>query len=316
MRVVIFGAGAVGSLFGAYLDQAGHSVLLVGRGEHVAAVRANGLKVTGRLEGTFRVDAAVELPPGPAPDAILLTVKTFDLSPAAGALGRAVRPGTPILLPQNGLGVEEVARQALAAEGWMEPEVALVRAVNLVPATWVGPGEVRAAGDGEVILPEHRGPAAEAIGRFDQLLRGAGIRVRSVEDFDHEVWRKAVLNAAVNPVTAVHGVLNGRLLDSPYREEADQLLLEAAQTARMAGVPVTDSEARADLERVLRATAENRSSMLQDLDRGRPTEIDAISGEILRIGRLHGLELPRTAQAVADVRARSAALGRGRAERS
>ncbi len=316
MRVVVFGAGAVGSLFGAYLDRAGHSVLLIGRPDHVAAVRANGLRVTGRLEGTFRVEAAVELHPGPAPDAVLLTVKTFDLARAATALGRAVRAGTPTLLPQNGLGVEEAARRALAAEGWTEPEEAVVRAVNSVPATWVGPGEVRAAGEGEVLLPERRGRAAEAIGRFDQLLRDAGVRVRTVESIDREVWHKALLNAAVNPVTALHGVENGRLLESPYREEADGLLLEAAQVARAAGVAVADDELRTDLERVLRATAENRSSMLQDLDRGRPTEIDAISGELLRAARRYGIALPRTEEAIAAVRARTGAPRGARAERS
>ncbi|HTS33305.1 MAG TPA: ketopantoate reductase family protein [Thermoplasmata archaeon] len=316
MRVVVFGAGAVGSLFGAYLDRAGHSVLLIGTPEHVTAVRANGLRVTGRLEGTFRVDAAAELRPGPAPDAVLLTVKTFDLERAATALGRAVRPGTPILLPQNGLGVEEVARRRLAAEGWTEPEGSLVRAVNSVPATWVGPGEVRAAGDGEVLLPEARGSAAEAVARFDQLLRDAGIRVRAVESIEREVWRKAVVNAAINPVTAVHGVVNGRLLDAPYRAEAEELLLEAARTARAAGVDVTDAEARADLDRIVRATAENRSSMLQDLERGRPTEVDAISGEILRAARLHGIDLPRTEAAIASVRARTEGATGTRAERS
>lgn len=306
MRVVIFGAGAVGSLFAAYLDRAGHSVLLIGRADHVAAVRANGLRVTGRIEGTFRVDAAVDLRPGPTPDAVLLMVKTFDLKQAAASLGRAVRPGTPILLPQNGLGAEEVVRTALLAEGWMEPEAALVRAVNSVPATWVAPGEVRAAGDGELVLPERRGPAAEAVARFEQLFRGSGLRLRSAEDLPREVWRKALVNAAINPVTAIYGVANGRLLESPYREEVDELLGEAARTARAAGIPLSDTEARTDLVRVLRATAENRSSMLQDLERGRPTEIEAISGELLRVARAHHLELPFTEHAVARVRARVA----------
>jgi 2-dehydropantoate 2-reductase len=316
VRVVVFGAGAIGSLLGAYLDRAGHSVLLVGRPEHVAAVRANGLRITGQVEGTFRVDAAVDLRPGPAPDAVLVTVKTFDLEGALTAIGRVVRPGTPILLPQNGLGVEDVARRALAAAGWPEPEAALVRAVNSVPATWLGPGEVRAAGDGELVLPERRGPAAEAVGRFDQLLRGAGIRVRTTADITRETWRKAVLNAAVNPVTALHGIRNGALLESPYREEADRLLLEAATTARAAGIHLSDADARADLERVVRATAENRSSMLQDVERGGPTEIDAISGELLRVARSHGLDLPATADVVARLRARGATRPSGGGEPS
>lgn len=313
MRVVVFGGGAVGSLLAAYLDRAGHSVLLIGRPAHVAAIRADGLRVAGRLDGTFRIDAAVDLRPGPAPDAVLLTVKTFDLATAAGAVGRAVRPGTPLLLPQNGLGVEELARRALVAEAWVEPETALVRAVNSLPATWVAPGEVRAAGDGELLLPPARGPAADATSRFEQLLRGTGVRVRTVDEFSREVWRKAIVNAAINPVTALHRVVNGQLLDSPYREEAEWLLLEAVAAAQAAGVSLTETDARADLDRVVRATAENRSSMLQDLDRGRPTEIDAISGELLRVGGAHGVPMPHTREAAEGVRAAARSARRGEA---
>ena len=310
MRVVVFGAGAIGSLLGAYLDRAGHSVLLVARPEHVAVIRESGLHLVGQFEGTFRVEAATEIPPGPTPDAVLLTVKTFDLATAAATVARGVRPGTPLLLPQNGLGIEERAARALRAGGWSEPESAMVRAVNSLPATWVRPGEIRVAGEGEILLPEARGPAARSIELMDHLLRGAGIRVRSVSDLRREVWRKAVLNAAVNPVTAVHDVVNGRLIDPPYQEEALHLLEEAARSARAAGVDLGDEEARADLDRVVRATAENRSSMLQDIDRGRPTEIDAISGEILRSGEAHGLDLPFTRKAIAEVRTRSAAATR------
>jgi 2-dehydropantoate 2-reductase len=113
-----------------------------------------------------------------------------------------------------------------------------------------------------------------------------------------------VVNAAVNPVTALHGVANGRLLEPPYRDEALRLLDEAARTARAAGVAITDAEARIDLDRILGATSENRSSMLQDLDRGRPTEVDAILGEILRVGERHGLDLPATRAALAAIRER------------
>jgi len=306
VRVVVFGAGAIGSLLGAYLDRAGHSVLLIARRDQIAALREGGVRLTGRVEGTFRVEAADELPPGPPPDAVLLTVKSFDLATAATAIARRVRPGTPLLLPQNGLGIEEVAARALRSGGWSDPERAMVRAVNSLPATWVRPGEVRVAGEGEIVLAEARGVNAPAILVFERLLREAGIRIRLVPDLRREVWRKAVVNAAVNPVTAVHGVVNGRLLESPYREEAARLLEEAARTARAVGIEVSDEEARADLERVVRATAENRSSMLQDLDRGRPTEVDAISGEILRAADAHGLDLPFTRNAIAEIRSRVA----------
>jgi 2-dehydropantoate 2-reductase len=306
VRVVVYGAGAIGSLFGAYLARAGHSVLLIARIEHVAQVRSAGLRVSGAFEGTFHVDAATDLAPGPAPDALLLTVKTFDLESAAAALGGALPPGLPILLPQNGLGVLEVIRSGLEAAGWSSPERFLVRGVNSIPAMWVGPGEVRATGEGELVLPEPSGPAAAAVARFEELFRGTGLRLRTSADLTREVWRKVVVNAAINPVTARHGVVNGRLLEPEFREETEALLGEAVDAARSLGLDLTLEESQRDFERVVRATAENRSSMLQDLDRGRPTEIEAISGAIFQIGRKHRLDMWATERALVDLRTRAA----------
>jgi 2-dehydropantoate 2-reductase len=304
VRVVVFGAGAIGSLLAAYLDRSGQSVLLVGRPAHVHAVRESGLRLEGQIEGVFRLDAATELPVGSAPDAVFLTVKTFDLADAAGIVARRSRPGTPVLLPQNGLGVKGLAGNALRAGGWSDPEGAMVRAVNSLPATWVEPGRIRVAGSGEILLPEAKGPASAAIEIVGRLLRDAGLPVRSTPDLRREVWRKAVVNAAINPLSALRGVPNGRLLEPPLRAEADRLLEEAVRAARAAGIELTVEEATVDFERVARATAENRSSMLQDLDRGGRTEIDAISGEILRVGEHHGLDLPATRAVIAEVESR------------
>jgi 2-dehydropantoate 2-reductase len=124
--------------------------------------------------------------------------------------------------------------------------------------------------------------------------RAAGIPVRVEQDREREIWRKVLVNAAINPVTADHGIPNGRLLLDPYRGQALQLLDEALSVAQAEGVRFTDTDAQRELWRVVRATSDNRSSMLQDLDRGRRTEIDSISGAILDLGRQRGLSLPAT----------------------
>jgi 2-dehydropantoate 2-reductase len=302
-RVVVLGAGAVGSLFGARLAAAGVPVLLVGRRAHVEAVRARGLVVEGVAPGTYRPDAATEVPRGIRASAVLVTVKSFDLASALDGLARAVPP-TPTALLGNGLGLEAIAREALQGAGWPAVDAWLVRGVHTVPATLLGPGRVRASGTGEVVLPtpQAAGVAARAVEEVSTLLTRAGIPVRTSPEFDLELWRKAAVNAAINPVTAARGVPNGALLDGPARDEAKRLLEEAVAVARGSGVDLSLATARADLDRVVRATAENRSSMLQDVERGRPTELDAISGEILRRGAKLGLELPATARAVEAVR--------------
>ncbi len=312
MRIVVLGAGAVGSLFGARLARAGHSVLLVGRADHVARIRSSGLIVRDHGEEIYRVEARVALPPGAAADAAFLAVKTFDLERAATALARAHPTPVPTLLAQNGLGVEALAHPALAAGGWAEPERWTVRAVHSVPATWIGPGVVREAGSGEVLFPEPGPPrdGADPARTWRALLEEAGFAVRVVPQFEREVWRKALVNAAINPVTALRGVPNGALLEGAAHTEALTLLAEARVAAGAAGFRFSEAEAVRDFERIARATASNRSSMLQDLDRGRPTEIDAISGEILRVAGSHGIDLPAT-RAAHDAIRRRATQSRG-----
>jgi 2-dehydropantoate 2-reductase len=301
VRVVVVGAGAVGSVLGARLALAGHTVTLVARPAHVAAVRANGLRITGTTERTVRLDATAAVPVPLEADAVLLTVKTFDLDRAVAEIARAAPVPLPVLLPQNGLGIGTQVRGAFARAGWTQPELWVVRAVSTVPATLVGPGEVREAGTGSILLPSETGPAAAAVHRFHDLLRDTGLPVAYVPDLVREAWRKAIVNAAVNPVTALHRVPNGALLEGPLRAEALELLGEAVRAAGSSGLDFAEADLVLDFERVVRATAENHSSMRQDLERGRPTEADAILGALVRAGAAHGLELPHLRKALADV---------------
>lgn len=305
MRVVVVGAGAVGCVLTALLTDAGHSVALVARGEAVGAIRDRGI----RLEGpsgtrTVRPASVGPLVPGDAELAVL-AVKTYSLADAAALLAR--EPPRPVLLPQNGLGIEPIVGAALRHGGWSDPDAHLVRAVNSIPSTWEAPGVVRRGGRGELLLPDPReaGEAAGPVARFLELFERTDLAVRTVAGFAREVWRKAIVNAAINPITALRGVPNGALLEEPARADALRLLHEAGRAARAAGFDLADGELEADFDRVARATATNRSSMLQDLARGRPTEIDAISGAILRTAAAHGIELPATRAVIAAVEART-----------
>ncbi|MCI4334343.1 MAG: 2-dehydropantoate 2-reductase [Thermoplasmata archaeon] len=305
MRVVVFGAGAVGQLFGARLLRAQHEILLVARTEEVVAIRGHGLRVEGETEGVFPVPAVDALIDGITPDVVLLTVKSFDVESAGVELGRRLRPVPPVLATQNGLGIESTLRRGLERGRAGSPVPVVVRAVHTIPVTRLGPGSIRQAGVGELVLgrpaPETEAAAAD---RFAELFDSAGFTVRRVSDIEREVWRKLLVNAAINPVTADHGIPNGQLANEPWRGQAEELLAEALQVSRAEGFDFSDEEAPAELWRVVRATAANRSSMLQDLRRGRPTEIEAISGELLRRGGVHGLKLPATERALERIRRR------------
>lgn len=306
MKILVVGAGAIGSLLGSELQDGGNTVLLVARADHAAAIEKDGLRIAGPRPRVVRLAASAAIPSGVEADAALVTTKTFDLTRAATELARML-PARPTLFLQNGLGILPMARSALGAGGWPESATYVVRGVNSIPATWVGPGEVRETGVGEILLPvpSEAGPAAGAARFFRMLLEGSRVPVEAVPEFEREVWRKALVNAAINPVTAIRGVTNGELLKEPARAAALELLGEALATARAAGFDLTSEEMTRDFERIAHATASNRSSMLQDLDRGRPTEIDAISGEILREAIQRGLDLPATRAIIAEIHARS-----------
>ncbi len=302
-RILVLGAGAVGTLLGARLAAAGEEVVLIGRPAHVAAVRAHGVVIEGRAPGTVRLAATTEVPAGSVAAAILVTVKSFDLASSLRRLAARVAPA-PTALLGNGLGLERTAVTALRAGGWRRPVPQVVRVVNSLPATLLGAGRVRSTGTGELVLPtgSAAGPSASSARALGELFSRAGLSVRTSARFEREVWRKAAVNAAINPVTARRRVRNGALRAGPAREEAAELLAEAVAVARASGVPLSLRTARADLARVVRATAENRSSMLQDVERGRPTEIEVISAELVRRGRALGIPLPATVRAAAEVR--------------
>ena len=306
MKILVLAAGSVGSVLGARLAEAGHDVELVARPDHVAAMRADGLRVEGHRPGIFRVRAFDDLARADDPDLALLTAKTFDLVTVAGALGRRFPRLPPTLLPQNGLRIEVPVRAALVASGAADADRSLARAVTFLGAMLVRPGVVRQVGDGTLVFadPAKGGPAAAATRTFLELFAGTTVRAKVVPDLERELWRKALMNAAINPITALNGVTNGRLLEEPYRAAAVRLLREAQQAAAAAGYEIPNAEADGELDRVLRETAENRSSMLQDWERGRPTEVDAISGEILRVAEAHHIDLPETRAVIGRLHAR------------
>ena len=307
MHVVVFGAGAVGTLFAARLTHARHQVTLVARPESVLQITAQGLTVEGTRPCHVPGVAVGTVPTDRPVDALLLGVKAYDVRGACADIARRRPHPVPLLLPQNGLGIEERAVDGLTTGGWADPSPWVVRAIHSIPATLLGAGRVRQAGDGEILLPAESVPPTPAVETWASLLSGLGYPVRRTTVLAREVWRKALVNAAINPVTADHGIPNGWLQRDPYRGQALQLLSEARAVAEAEGHAFREEELESDLWRVVRATAANRSSMLQDVERGRRTEVEEISGEILSRGRAHGLDLPATRRAVERLRRRSPA---------
>jgi len=305
VRVVVFGAGAVGSRFASALARSGLSVTVIGRTSHVAAIASRGLVVEGEPGPPAVVSALEALSPRTVADVILLTVKSYDVGAAGEAIAKATPNPVPVVALSNGLGIEAALADGLRAGGWAEPTAWTLRAVHTIPARRIDPGVVRATGTGEIVLGQN-----PSLPDWPERLRAAferaGLPARITESIDREVWRKALVNAAINPVTADHGIPNGRLVDEPWRGQALALLREALRAAAAEGYEFDAGEAERTVFTVARATSQNRSSMLEDLDHGRPTEVDAISGAIAAAGRRHGIPMPATERAIERIRTREA----------
>jgi 2-dehydropantoate 2-reductase len=276
MRIHVLGTGALACFFGARLARVA-SVTLVGTWtEGIDAIARSGIRVeTPGAEEAVAVKAArlgAPLDPG---DLVLVLVKAWQTDRVAREIpGLAARNGQVLTL-QNGLGnVEKLGPLALLG-------------VTEQGATLVAPGRVRPAGDG----PTHiAGPESLAA-----VFRSAGLDARAVDPAQGAslAWGKLAVNAGINALTAILRVPNGELLERP---EALTLLAsaanEVADVARAKGIELPFPDAAAEARRVARATASNRSSMLQDVLRGALTEIDAINGAVVREGARLGVPTP------------------------
>lgn len=282
---MIFGAGSMGSWIGALLSQGGHDVTLVGRPERVEAIPAAGLRVSGATDLHVKPKVATRASEAPVPDLLVLSVKAYDTSRALADAAPLLGQRTRVLSLQNGLGnVERIAE--------VVDERLVLAAVTTHGVTYVEPGHVKHAGVGyfRVGSPYNEHAAARELA---EALRGCGLDAEPTSKIGGEIWAKVVVNAGINPLTAITGLRNGALLEHPaLRELMQRVVEEAVDVANAEGAPLPDDDLLARTRRVAELTAANKSSMLQDIERGRPTEIDAICGEIVARGLRHAVDTP------------------------
>jgi 2-dehydropantoate 2-reductase len=214
-------------------------------------------------------------------DLAVVLVKAWQTARVAGQLQQYLPAQALAVSLQNGLGNREALAERLGAE-----RVAL--GVTTTGATLLGPGLARMGGDGRISLEAHPGMAA-----LESVLSGAQMHVEVVQDVNMLVWGKLVISAAINPLTAALAVPNGGLLQNPAaRRVMEALARETAGVALALGIGLPFSDPVSAVEDVARRTADNLSSMFQDIKRGAPTEIDAICGAVVRAGALAGFPTP------------------------
>ncbi len=311
-RILIAGCGALGSVFGGFLRRAGFAVTLLGRTAHLAAIESAGLRIDG-LWGEHLVhgfafargarDLAGEF------DAALLAVKAYDTRAMAELIApHLARQGVVISL-QNGLGNVETVESAVGAErslgarvifGAVVPRPGQVSVTVFADPTAIG--ALRAGAD----------PALDRAARtWAARIDAAGVPAVHTDRLPALLWAKAFYNAALNPLGALLGVHYGRLPERPdSRAIMDAVIDEAHAVARAEAVELpwrdADDYRREFYGRLVPATHDHRSSMLQDLERGRRTEVDAINGAIWQRGAQRGIRTPCNEMLTRLMRLRSA----------
>jgi len=277
MKIAIVGWGAMGTLFGALLARGGHEVWMVGRQPATAPALAHGLAVEGLAQFTARPAGATARPQEvPAVDLALVLVKAYHTRGAAETIAGFAAPPGAVLTLQNGAGNVEALAGRLGSPSILAGTTAL-------GATYLGPGRVRQAGAGETLIGR---PGGEPDPRCEQIaaaFRGAGIPTRVTDRVEDAIWRKLVVNCAVNAPAALARVPNGALWESAHLAQVvARAAAEAAQVGLAEGRDTPPAALVALARQVCAETAGNYNSMLQDVLAGRRTEIEAINGYVAR----------------------------------
>lgn len=271
-------------LFAARLAAGGNRITLLGSWqEALEALGRDGVRLLD-LDGCERVYPvrAVSSPEEcEGAGLALVLVKSWQTERAAKQLEQCLSSDGLALSLQNGLGNHEILAGVLGEER-------VVLGTTTAGATLLGPGRVRAGGNGKLTLGSQ-----PRLGPLVSVMQAAGFEVQVVPDVESVLWGKLVINAAINPLSALLRISNGGLLlPPPVKDLMAEAAQEAAAVASAYGIHLPYPDPVAAVEEVALRTAQNFSSMLQDVLRGAPTEIDAISGVIVRLGEQAGLAVP------------------------
>ncbi len=283
-NVLVVGTGAMASLFAARLAASGVGISMLGSWpEGLAALKQNGVCLVDDEGTNFCFPVRVSSNPEDFVDSnlALVLVKAWQTERVAHQLSNCLAHDGIALSLQNGLGNRETLSRILG-----ESRVGI--GVTTMGATLLGPGRVRPGGEGAISLGVD--PRVEPL---INIFKKANFNVGTTPDLDALIWGKLAVNAAINPLTALLRVPNGELLSRPA---ASALMAKAADevanVAAALGVRLPFDAPESAAKDVARKTAANHSSMLQDLSRGAPTEIDAICGQVVRAGNKNNVPTP------------------------
>ena len=327
MRICVVGAGAMGGLMAVKLARSGEEVTVVARGAHLAAIRERGLTlVEGGAEDTVRLGATDRPAEAGPQDLVVLATKAHQLTAVAAELGPLLGPSTVVVTAQNGIpwwyfhrhgGPHEGTRlESVDPGGVIASHLDAHRVVGsiLYPAAEVAsPGVIRHVEGNRITVGELDGSETERVQSLSRLLRKAGFKSPVTADIRSEIWVKLWGNCTFNPLSALtHATLAGICGFEPSRGLAAAMMTEAQRVGERLGAKFAVS-----LDRRIAGAAsvgEHKTSMLQDVEAGRPLELEALLGSVIELGRITGAPTPNLSAvyACASLLARTLEASKGR----
>jgi 2-dehydropantoate 2-reductase len=297
MRVVVAGAGTIGSLFAAHLARVADVGVLTRREDHARTLSERGLRVSGRSDFTVRVSASTDPSELGDPRLVIVACKGGDLEPLAARLGGHFA-GATVMTTQNGLGAEEI----VAAHGaWP-----LLSAVTFMSGTRHDDAHVQYVLDTATWIGPYRDTSPEDAASVAELIRSSGLKAEAFPDLRPAQWSKLIFNATVNAVAALTGLPHdAHFAEGTLGDLVHDLVDEGKAVAAAAGVELREDPWEMNVHATRRGHA-HYPSMLEDVTAGRPTEIELITGSLVREAERHGIAVPLHTALYALVRAKEA----------
>ena len=322
MKICVFGAGSIGGVIGGVLAHAGHDVSLIARGAHLQALRANGCRVESGGQVFTVHPAASDTPADFGPqDIVVVAVKAPAMPAVAAGIAPLLGPETAVVpamngipwwffdgFPQNG---PEISVPKLDPDGALAAAIPTERVIgcvvhmgSMVPE----PGVIRHVADNRLILGEATGGVTDRLTAFASAFTGTTLAATVTEDLRQEIWLKLLGNFNFAPVSSLMGATNGEIgADPGLRKLCADLFEEAAEAGRRIGLePGMTADERTTMGASL---GDFRTSMLQDFDKSRQPEIDAIVGAVVEIGRATGTPMPVSESVLALVEQKARGMG-------
>ena len=289
MKIVIVGAGAMGSLFGGLLAESDNEVILVDIWkDHVDTINKKGLWIEGISGNRFvRIKASTEIQEANGkPDLLIIFVKSYHTEKVAQEISSIITDNTSLMTLQNGLGNTEILSKFHGPER-------VIAGTTSFGATILGPGKVLHAGIGPTTIGELDGKITIRISDIAKVLNQSGIKTEINQNVLGLIWSKLVINVGINALGTLLRVKNGEIITGKFSPKIQEALVEEAlKVAKKKRIKLDHQDMLKEVVSVCKKTKNNLNSMLQDVIKKRKTEIDFINGAIVKEGKYVNIDTP------------------------